>query len=328
MTGVTLLAIVTLAGCSSDADPDDNGRLAPAAGACGDGEIVRTAGELTDALAAVQPGDVIVVAPGTYTGTFVADRSGRTDAPIVLCGDETSVLDAGTVDEGYTLHLDGVSHWRVQGLTLQRGAKGLVLDGSSDNEIVGVVVAGTGEEAVHLRTHSSRNLVQGVTVSGAGRVKPDIGEGIYVGTAESNWCTLTDCGPDRSDDNQIIGNRVEGTTAEAIDVKEGTSGGVLKLNELDGSTMTESDSLIDLKGNGWTVEGTTGTASPGDGVAVFEILDGWGEANALRDNRFAVPSDAYAVQVFGDARSNGNVVACSNAVTDGSGQTSNVDCSP
>ncbi|MCW2840099.1 MAG: hypothetical protein JWR55_1582 [Aeromicrobium sp.] len=326
VTVVMLAALVVLAGCRAGGDPDGDGRPATASGACGDGRIVRTADELTDALATAEPGDVIVVAPGTYTGTFVADRSGQQDAPIVLCGEATSQLDAGS-DEGYTLHLDGVQHWRVQGLSLQGGAKGLVLDGSSDNEIDGTIVTGTGEEGVHLRRNSSRNVVQGMTVHRTGGSKPEIGEGIYIGSAKSNWCKLTECEPDRSDDNHIIGNRVDGTTAEAIDVKEGTSGGLLRDNVLDGSDAVEADSLIDLKGNGWTVEGTVGTSSPGDGVAVFEILDGWGEDNILRDNRFDVPSDAYAVQVFGDARSNGNVVECSNAAVGATDRISNIPCS-
>ncbi|MET1037498.1 MAG: hypothetical protein ABW075_04435 [Aeromicrobium sp.] len=326
---MAITTIVTAAGCSSEESPPAGPSASSAASraGCPAGDEVRTADELEDRLAEAEPGDVIALAPGSYTGQFVVDRPGAADAPILLCGDPTAVLDAAGAGDGYALHLDGVQHWRVEGITLRRGAKGLVLDGSSDNEIVDIVVEQTGEEAVHLRRHSSRNLVQGIHVVSAGSSRREIGEGIYVGSAESNWCTLTDCEPDRSDDNEIIDNLVEGTTAEPIDVKEGTSGGVLRGNRLDGSSATEADSLIDLKGNGWTVEGTTGAASPGDGVAVFEILSGWGEANVLRDNSFAVPSDAFAVQIFGDARSNGNVVECSNIVTGGYGRTSNVDCS-
>lgn len=324
VTGVILLLGLALGGCSSDGSGP--GSSASSVDGCPDGTLVKTADQLTDALAAVEPGGVIVMAAGTYRGTFVADRSGTSDAPIVLCGEASAVLDAGTVDTGYTLHLDGVQHWRVQGMTLRQGAKGLVLDGSSDNQIVGIAVEGTGEEAVHLRTNSSRNLVQGIRVAGTGVTKPDIGEGIYVGTAESNWCRLTDCQPDRSDENQIIGNTVEGTTAEPVDIKEGTSGGVLKGNTLNGSDASTADSLIDLKGNGWTVEGTTGTASPGNGVAVFEILEGWGRDNVLRGNTFEVAADAFAVEVFGAARSNGNVVDCSNRVAGAADRISNVDC--
>lgn len=49
----------------------------------------------------------------------------------------------------------------------------------------------------------------------------DVGEGIYVGSAESDWCDLTGCEPDRSDDNVVEGNVVRTMSAEAVDVKEG-----------------------------------------------------------------------------------------------------------
>lgn len=301
-----LLAVGSVAGCSSDSA---GGVAVPG---CPDGPTVTTASELTDSLAAARPGDVIVLAPGTYRGTFVADRPGAPDAPIVLCGTSSAVLDGETLTSGYTLHLDGVDHWQVRGITVTRGAKGLVLDESSDNEIVDVTVGRTGEEAVHLRRNSSRNLVQDSRISGAGLSRPDIGEGIYVGSAESSWCTLTGCSPDRSDANQLIGNRVEGTTAESIDIKEGTTGGILRGNSLDGTGMTSADSLIDVKGNDWTIEGTTGTESPGNGAAVFEILAGWGEGNAFRGNRFEVPASAWAVEIFDGARGSGNSVDCTN----------------
>ncbi|MCL3820209.1 right-handed parallel beta-helix repeat-containing protein [Aeromicrobium wangtongii] len=305
-----LITVLLIASASAGCSGSDEDAPAPAGG-CPDGRVVKTSAELADELAAAKAGDVIVVAPGAYGGSFVADRAGEASAPIVLCGESSAVLDGG--ERGYTLHLDGVSHWRVQGLTVRGGAKGIVLDQSSDNQIVDVTVERTGEEGIHLRRGSSRNLVERSRISGTGTTRPDIGEGIYIGSAESNWCSLTDCEPDRSDANSVIGNRIENTTAEAIDIKEGASDGVVRGNHLDGAGSTRADSLIDVKGNGWTIEKNTGAASPGNGAAVFEILDGWGRANVFRDNRFEVPATRWAVEVFGAARAGGNVVACSNA---------------
>jgi hypothetical protein len=73
-----------------------------------------------------------------------------------------------------------------------------------------------------------------------GRRKPKFGEGIYVGTARSNWCHISACRPDRSDRNVVEGNDIAGTTAESVDVKEGTSDGVVRGNRFDGSSMTEA----------------------------------------------------------------------------------------
>lgn len=297
-------ALVTACGSSDESPASLPG--------CPDGQVVRSAAELTEALSKAALGDTILIAPGRYAGTFVADSSGTAERPITLCGTAASVLDAGTTEQGYTLHLDGADHWRISGMTLRAGAKGLMLDGSSDNEISSVSIEDVGEEAVHLRTGSSRNVLQGLQISGAGLRTSDRGEGIYIGSAQSNWCKLTDCEPDRSDDNQLIDNRIEGTTAEAIDIKEGTSGGVLRGNRLDGRAATSVDSLVDVKGNGWTIAGTVGTAAPEVGAAVFEILPGWGKQNVFEDNRFEVPGSGWAIKVFGQARAGRNVVECSN----------------
>ena len=90
--------------------------------------------------------------------------------------------------------------------------------------------------------------------------------------------------PDRSDRNVIEGNDIAGTTAEAVDIKEGTSDGVLRGNTFDGSAMDEADSWVDVKGNGWLIEGNTGTAAPEDGFQTHQILDGWGTGNVFRHN--------------------------------------------
>ena len=80
------------------------------------------------------------------------------------------------------------------------------------------------------------------TISDTGIRREKFGEGVYVGSAQSNWCTISDCRPDRSDRNVIEGNAISGTTSEAIDIKEGTVDGVVFDNSFDGAAMTESDS--------------------------------------------------------------------------------------
>jgi hypothetical protein len=146
-----------------------------------------------------------------------------------------------------------------------------------------------------------------------------------VGSAESNWCQLTDCEPDRSDRNLVEANDIAGTTAEAVDIKEGTSDGVLRGNVFDGSAMAESDSWVDVKGNDWTIEGNTGTSSPGDGFQVHEVVDGWGRGTVFRANS-ANDVPGLAINVAGPSTiRNDTTVTCDN--DDGDDGRSNVTCS-
>jgi len=304
--------LLSVAGCASGTDQAIEFVQPPS---CPVGTGVASASQLSAALSAAEPGTVIVLADGTYSGEFTIARSGTADAPITLCAGPGAVLDGGSTDHGYTLHLDGASHWSIAGLTISGGQKGVMLDRSSSNVLTGLTISGTGDEALHLRAGSSDNLVEGTTISGTGLRSPEYGEGIYIGTAESNWCDISACAPDASDRNHLVGNTISATTAESIDVKEGTTGGEIRDNRLDGDGTTAVDSLLDVKGSGWVITGNTGTAAPVDGAQVHVIVTGWGSGNRFSANTFAVASDGYAVLLEGAARSAGNVVSCDNVAT-------------
>jgi len=64
-------------------------------GCASTGRLVTSAAELDQALASAAPGMTILLAPGTYTGHFVAKTSGTSSDPISLCGARESVLDGG-----------------------------------------------------------------------------------------------------------------------------------------------------------------------------------------------------------------------------------------
>ncbi|WP_244928674.1 right-handed parallel beta-helix repeat-containing protein [Nocardioides sp. W7] len=290
--------------------------------------------ELTAALADARPGDVITLADGVYTtkglqaplsvggkryvGTFVASTSGTETRPVVLRGSRDAVIDGKPGRDGtgtqYGLYLAGVRHWRVEGLTVANVAKGIVLDQTSHTVIRGVAVHDIGQEGIHLRAFSSDNLVQDNEVSRTGRGNDTYGEGIYVGSATSNWGTYSGGRPDASDRNQVLGNRVWETTAESLDIKEGTTGGVIRGNVLDGAHMTGSwaDSWIDLKGNGWLVEGNRGTRALQDGFQVHEAVEGWGLDNVFRANTAVVDAEGYGFWI--QQGLTGNVVSCDNVV--------------
>ncbi|WP_440709979.1 right-handed parallel beta-helix repeat-containing protein [Herbiconiux sp. YIM B11900] len=313
VVAASLALVSAVSGCSSPSPEVPTSSSPPAA--CPSGTAVGTSAELQNALDSATAGDVLVLTDGRYEGSFTIRSQGSPDEPITLCGGPGAVLDGGPVDSGYTLHLDGASNWRLEGFSVIGGQKGVMLDASSHNELTGLAVSAVGDEGVHLRTGSSDNLLAGVSVSNTGLRRPDFGEGVYIGSAESNWCDLTACAPDASDHNRLVGATISGTTAEAIDVKEGTTGGELSGNTLDGAAITEADSLIDVKGTGWRITGNTGTAAPGDGAQVHVIVEGSGSANVFSANTFAVAADGYGVQLAGDARSAGNTVSCDNVAT-------------
>jgi hypothetical protein len=288
--------------------------------------IVRTASELQQALDDALPGTAILMAPGVYPGNFTASTSGTAEAPIRLCGPADAVLDGGRVDDGYVLHLDGASYWHIAGFTIRNGQKGLMADGVSHSIVEGLTIAQIGDEALHLRAHSTDNLAIGNTISDTGKRKPQFGEGIYVGTAESNWCDITSCDPDRSDRNTIRDNAIFGTTAESIDIKEGTTGGNVSHNTFDGSALVEddADSWVDVKGNEWTIEGNTGINSPTDGFQTHEILDGWGTGNVFRSNVADVNGPGFGFSLTPALQ---NVVDCSNTASRAGEGLSNIECS-
>ena len=181
-----------------------------------------------------------------------------------------------------------------------------------------------GDEAVHLRRESTEYVVRGLTIRGTGQRKDKFGEGVYVGTAESNWCDISGCEPDRSDGNFVLDNRIGPTTSEGVDIKEGTSGGVVAGNILDGSGLVAADSWVDVKGNGWLVLGNHGSRSPQDGFQTHVVEDGWGQGNVFRDNVADLAGGSGVG--FYLHRDVPNTVACDNRATGAAGGLSNRPC--
>lgn len=293
---------------------------------CPDAPTVSDAAGLTGALLHASAGDTIVLAPGVYRGHFTASATGTAAAPITVCGPRTAVLDGGGIKQGYVLHLSGARWWRLHGFTVQDGQKGVMLDRSGHNVISGLAVHGIGDEAIHLRDFSSDNTVENNDVSDTGRLKAKFGEGIYVGTANHNWCTYSDCKVDNSDRNLIRANTISNTTAENIDIKEGTSNGVVQGNHLSGVGMDPSAATawVNVKGNGWTIEDNIGVQSVRDGFQVHQVFPGWGENNVFRGNQATVDASGWGYYV--QNASLNTVIACSN-VADGAGAgTTNSSC--
>ncbi|MEV0226011.1 discoidin domain-containing protein [Streptomyces sp. NPDC050704] len=294
---------------------------------------VGTAEELTDALADANPGDTIELEPGAYVGTFAATVSGTAEHPITLTGPRDAVLSN---DDGYGLHLDGADHWNLTGFAVADSAKGIVLDESDHVIIDGVEVYDTGAEAVHLRAASSDNVIKNSVIHDTGLEQPQYGEAIYVGSAVNHWDDFGEDGgegPDRSDRNQALNNTIgPDVTAEHVDIKEGTEGGVVRGNTFDGdgiSGQNSADSWMDVKGNGYLIASNTGTFGGHgvlvDGYQTHDRVDGYGCGNTFRANDSDLGgADGYAINVTNqdDCEAAPNIVTSDNTVIGaGSGLT-------
>lgn len=285
---------------------------------------VRTATQLADALGHALPGDAIELADGTYPGHFVIDRSGTGAAPITLCGSRRAILDGGGITTGYGLALRA-DHWFLIGFTVRNSLKGIMTDRANDNVLRGLEIYGIGGEGVHFRTFSSHNTLQGSSIHDTGLYVAHDGEGVYVGSAYTNWTRYTGGLPDRSDANQIIGNTIgPNTTAESVDLKEGTTGGLVSGNVFNGTGMTAADSWVDAKGNGYLITGNTGSVAPTDGFQTHIQLAGWGNDNTFQGNVADVRSSGYGFRT--KAGSVGNVVACDNVVKNAAQGYANTPC--
>ncbi|MGH3230457.1 MAG: hypothetical protein ACRDOA_18105 [Streptosporangiaceae bacterium] len=344
MPAAAALLVLALAGCASgrshDAAAQSTGSPAmsrPAASAttaaddpciASRGVLVSSVSELKSALAGARPGDTIRLAPGTYDGHFTAAISGTSAAPITLCGPRNAVLDGGSISSGYTLHLNHAWWWRVEGFTIEGGQKGVMADGSDYDVLSGLFVHSTGDEAIHLREFSSHDVVSHCIVRDTGLLVAFYGEGIYVGSAHKNWCRYTKCQPDASDDDVIEGNDIASTTAENIDIKEGTSGGLITGNHLSGTGMVASAATawVNVKGNDWTITDNTGVDSIKDGFQVHQVYPGWGIGNVFRRNDAQVNGPGHGFYVQNDRLR--TVVACSNRVSGADLGFSTIACTP
>jgi hypothetical protein len=295
---------------------------------------VDTADEIRAALADAAPGEVIVVADGEYQfdQRLVASASGTPTDPITLRGTRAAVLRTKNPSGDYGLHITG-DHWVIEGLTVAHATKGIVLDGSVGTVIDGVEVYDIGDEGVHFRSCSSDGVLRNSHIHDTGRNSPQYGEGIYVGSANSNWdkyaCSDEREGVAEGDNTERIvieDNLIEDTTAEGADLKEGTDSGVLRGNtfrRVGGSGKNSADSAVDAKGNGWLIEGNVvseadapwdddGTSRPSEFADAFqthEVYDGYGTDNVFRANRVEGEVPGFGVGMYPALD---NVVGCDN----------------
>ncbi|RYY60924.1 MAG: coagulation factor 5/8 type domain-containing protein [Chitinophagaceae bacterium] len=297
---------------------------------------VRTANELKAALLDARPGDAIELADGVYDGRFVieADRDGTAAHPVILRGSAAAVLDGGSIETGYVLHLQA-DHWNISGFSIRNGLKGIMTDRARYNRFDSLQVSNIGEEGIHLRAFSSRNTIAHCSISNTGLHTPDYGEGVYLGSAKSNWPVYTNGAPDRSDSNEVLENRIgPGVAAECIDIKEGSTGGLISGNIFNSDGIqgaNAADSWMDVKGNYYRIENNAGVNPGGtalvDGFQVHVAVPGWGNYNMFRGNRCVVNAAGYGILVRlngSNGPSVGNKVYADNSASGAGGGLTNI----
>lgn len=243
---------------------------------------VRTVPQLVKALKKAGPGTKIRVAKGVYRGSFKLTASGTRKRPIQIIADKGAVLAGPSIRKGMTLHLNGVRWVAVQGLTVQGGQKGVMLDRARNVVLDRITVRRTGMEAVHFRTHSTDNVLRRSRISDTGLYKARFGEGVYIGSAKSNMKN------DRSHRNRVVGNKIgPNVRAEGVDAKEYSRDGLIRGNRFDGRGLSGenfADSWIDVKGNGYLVQDNKGVRTLADGFQVHTVVKGWGCGNRFAAN--------------------------------------------
>jgi hypothetical protein len=297
---------------------------------------VSTAVQLQAALLDARPGDAIELEDGTYNGKFVVapNVSGTAANPILLRGSRQAILDAGNINTGYVLYLQS-DYWTIKGMTITNGLKGIMADGVHFNIIDSVQVTHIGEEGIHLRRFSSHNTIQNSEITHTGLKTPDYGEGVYIGSAKSNWATYTNGSPDLCDSNYVLNNKIgPGIAAECIDIKEGTTGGLIRGNDFDATGITganSADSWMDVKGNYYLVENNNGYNPAGsflkDGYQVNVAYAGWGNYNEFKNNVCTVNAAGYGFYIKLTSSSGtavGNKVYAGNQVAGAASGLSNI----
>lgn len=290
---------------------------------------VTNSAELLRALPYAKPGNVIRLAPGTYTGQIKVTANGTPTQPIWICGSRDAIVNVGGISLNHGFLINNSSNLIVTGMTVTNGLKGVAVLASHHVTISDLLIQEIGYEGVHLQSQTTDSTVVGNTIRRTGRLDPFYGEGVYIGSSKNNWCALTACLPDRSDRNAIVGNTLSESGSQLIDAKEGTTGGVIRGNLLSGlNGMARSDGWVMVMGNGWSVTANTGSVSTKNGFQVNGSMPEWGLRNIFANNTGAVNSTGVGFDVYelkGRGSSN-TLVSCSNTITGAAAGFSNLPC--
>ena len=287
---------------------------------------VSTQAQLVSALRGVRPGDEIHMADGIYVGGVVIDRSGEPGNPITLRGNRHAIVNGGNM--GRAAIALRANDWVIRGVTVTNALWGVYVTGGNRNLLDSVEVSQVGQEGVHFANFSSDNIIQNSYIHDTGLAIAEFGEGVYLGSAYRNWDDITGGLADQSDRNQVLNNVIgPNVRSEHVDAKEGTTGGIIRGNRLDGTGMVQSqfwvDSWMEIKGNDYQIIENQGTNAITDGFQVVSVRGGWGNGNILRRNVADVHASGFGIRIASGFE---NLVGCDNVVTAAGSGFASVDC--
>lgn len=328
---------------------------------------VHNGDQLQAALDNAKPGDVITMEDGVYTAKggsvkvgrqtasskFRISTSGTASKPITLQGTREAVINGKPGKDGtggdYGLHLFKANNWIIKGIRVTNNKKGIMLDGSNNNIIDGVMVDTIGHEGVHFRTGSSNNILKNSFITKTGYNNPNYGESVYIGSSDNNWSPLFmgsgSDNADQADHNQILNNTITGFTAEGIDLKEAASFNTIKGNYFDGADTgldpgsgsnerrirNSGDSWIDVKGDNNLITENTGVNVPllDKNSAAFQThVHGPKGYNSATNNKFTLNKVLAGNQGYGfwiDKNGKGNILSCNNVIASAAKGFSNAE---
>lgn len=245
--------------------------------------------QFAKAVHTARPGDLIFMKDGKYSNVVRGGKYRRIDftrkngnkwRPITLCGSSKAVVDA---KGGIGLRIHKSKYVNIVGITVKNALKGIRLEGAERCTLDSVTVTQTHSEAIHIQYGSHYNTVKNCRITNTGRRNKGVGEGIYLGSSSKNTRN------DKCIGNQILYNTIgPGVTAEPIDVKENTRDGVVKGNILDGRDLCSCKhavSLINVKGNGYLIEGNVGKNAKQDFFKTSQTIRGEGRNNTFKKNK-------------------------------------------
>lgn len=302
---------------------------------------VSTSAQLHSALSGAQPGDLIQMADGTYGdgSEFRANVAGTETQRITLCGSANAVINGGTLSSLSGINATGANYWTFSGFTITNAQFGFYGQKSSHMILQGLTIHSIGQEAIEIAVFSKHNAIIGNRIYDTGRIVAEWGEAIYIGSYYTKWCTVTGCAPDASDSTLIADNTIgPDVRAEHVDLKEGTTGGEVRNNTFDGRGMVMSQgsglsgypaSWVIIRGNSYSVHDNTGTTALVAGFRVNNETNtgwAWGKNNVFSSNTANVSGAPYGFLIQTGSTSAGNVVRCSNSVSNASTGFASVPC--
>lgn len=229
--------------------------------------LVSNSRQLKEYLRVVSPGDTIQLRDGFYSGTFVANRIARANAPIRVVGSRRAIFSN---PRGTALYVTG-QYWWLRGFTVTNSRRGIAVQNGKHNLLERITVRNMEEDGIALRQDSDDNTIRDCSISRTGLRLPQYGFGVTIGSDERQSYRGY---VDRSDSNSIVNSRFQtSTAAEAIHAYEGTCCGTIRDNFFDGRPITgnglQNRCWVTISGNNYRISNNEGRSTAMDGFRVI-----------------------------------------------------------